>query len=120
MGRCFYSTGEGALAGVTCGTSLLLTQTGAAITRSAIDWKGGEGIKVAGLKGKHGKSLTDASLDLVGEALLFGFNEMSGVGGITFANTDEAFFMGLLEGSIGGLSRYGLNEGKNKLKELIK
>jgi RHS repeat-associated protein len=111
------STGEGALAGITSGASLLLTNSTAAVLRSGIDLKADEGFRMVGLKGKHKKKLIDASLDLVGEAVSFGIGR--GVRDVEFDAIDGALFMGSFLGSIGGITNYARDEGKVFLRDWL-
>ncbi len=114
------SAGEGALAGSTLGISLIVTQSGGGLLRSAVDWKGDNPTIVFG-SGKYKKTLNNALLDLAGEATTIGLGHISGLSDIKFqsgikVNYGNAIYETGLKSAFYGISGFGVNKIKNRIR----
>lgn len=116
------STGEGALAGATMGTSLL-AESAFAAARSSIDWKGkdknptfiGGGL----IDDKYNKDPKQFGIDLIGEFASIGLNRGLGLSKVEFQPNPKKIDWGggILEtgikGSLYGIWDYGSDKGAN-------
>ena len=116
------STAEGALAGLTLGGSLVV---GGAALKSAVDWTGNDGLQFIGAEKlgleNNNKSLRDAGLDLLGEAVSFGIGKGVGIDKVGFdkGGFGVQMFGTTVKGSFSGVWGYGVQEGKSYLNTVI-
>jgi len=96
------STVAGAIAGLTGGGSLLLTEAPESLLKSAVDWKGGDPTpNVVGGNGEYKKDLGDAGADLAGEATGTLFGKASGLDKLIKSNKGNFKNSSILSGITG-------------------
>ncbi|HRY74593.1 MAG TPA: RHS repeat-associated core domain-containing protein, partial [Candidatus Dojkabacteria bacterium] len=117
------STVSGAIAGLTGGGSLLLTEAPESILKSAVDWKGGDPTpNVVFGSDKYKKSISEASIDLANEAVGVIFGKASGLNELISGNKSNFVNSSILsgvKGFFGGLLGIARDEVKGEIKSTI-
>ena len=117
------STASGALAGLTMGASLganLLIESGAAIARSSIDWKGDDKTpNVIFGQLNYKKDWKEFGYDIAGEALSLGLELGTGLNSVKFLDYDSpdlsgAFWKTFTEGTLDGIWKVPTSIQKDK------